>query len=307
MKKTPTNSFQWAFLYPKYWGIWLGYAALWLISRLPYNSKFALGRSLGRLLYRLAPSRRRLARRNLQLAFAEKSADEIDTILKQHFESLGTSLIETSINLWHPQRKRPKGTFDTQHIQINGLEHLQSSSDQGVLLVVPHFTTVETTGMMLASVMSFHPVYRKHDNPLVEYIITKSRSYHQNTCVDPIPNTQTRTMIKALRNGETLWIAPDQRYRGRNRLEVPFFDHPAPSNPGICKLAEMGKARVLPVFTRRIGNDYQLNILPGLADFPSGNDYEDILRLHRLYEAEIRENPAQYLWTHNRWDLPKEP
>jgi len=303
----PTQKFQRQFLCPKYWGIWFGFLLLRVISFLPRTLKFFIGKKIGQLLYYIAPSRKSLARKNLQLSFPNKNKEQIEVILKEHFESLGISLIETTINLWgshrRPYQKKEKTPFFTFH----GLENLNAYPNQGLLLVVPHFTTIETTGLMLSYKTPFRPIYRQHDNPLMEYLITKSRTLILNSgqTVAPLANTNTRGMIKALKENENIMILPDQRYRAKGSVKVPFFGEEAPSNPGICKLAKLGNAKVLPVFTRRHGQQYEIIIHPGLDNFPSGNDYADILRLHQLYEAEIKTNPAQYLWTHNRWDLQK--
>ena len=53
---------------------------LWLLSWLPLALQAAIGRNLGRLLWILAASRRRIALRNLELTMPEKSADEREAI-----------------------------------------------------------------------------------------------------------------------------------------------------------------------------------------------------------------------------------
>lgn len=301
------HEFKAQLLCPKYWGIWIGFLFLRFISFLPRNLKFFIGKKIGQLLYYIAPSRKSLARKNLQLSFPENNKNQIEKILKEHFESLGISLIETTINLWGSHRRPQKKPIKMPFFTFHGLENLEKYPNQGLLLVVPHFTTIETTGLMLSQVIPFRPIYRKHDNPLMEYLITKSRTLTLDSgqSVTPLANSDTRAMIKALKDHENIMILPDQRYRAKGNIKVPFFGVDAPSNPGICKLAKLGNAKVLPVFTKRYGQHYEMTILPGLDNFPSGDDYSDILRLHHLYETEIKANPAQYLWTHNRWNLKK--
>lgn len=299
--------FQIKFFKPQYWGIWIGFSLLRLLGLLPYRQKMTIGKAIGRLLYYLAPSRKRIAHHNLQNSFPEKTANQISQLTKQHFESLGISLAETTINFWGRYRKQASNN-ERQYFHFHGLEHFNAVTDQGILLVVPHFTTMETTGLMLTYITDFRPIYRPHDNPLMEALITQSRTIantpdpKQHTSI-PISNKDTKGILQALRHKQVIWIAPDQRYRAKGKINVPFFNMDAPSNPGICKLAERTNAAVIPVFTRRIGLDYHLTFLPPLDNFPSGNDYQDILKLHRLYEAEILENTSQYLWTHNRWNI----
>ena len=300
-------NFQWRFLKPQYWGIWLGFGALRLLGLLPYKIKFKVGQKIGGLLYVLARQRKKIARHNLTLCFPDKSPIEIEECVKQHFQDLGMSLAETTTNFWGRYRHHADNN-ESQYFHFHGLEHFQSVKNQGILLVVPHFTTMETTGLMLTYVTDFHPIYRQHDNPLMEALITQSRTI-QNTpdpkqfSSRPIHNKDTRGILNALRHNEVVWIAPDQRYRSKGKLDIPFFGQKAPSNPGICKLAKLTNAKVIPVFTRRSGLRYDLTFLPPLENFPSGDDFQDILKLHQLYEQEIRENPTQYLWTHNRWNI----
>ncbi|WP_158235994.1 lysophospholipid acyltransferase family protein [Hydrogenovibrio sp. SC-1] len=302
-----SSPFQIKYLKLQYWGIWIGFGLLRLIGWLPYRPKMAVGKVIGRLLYYIAPSRKRIAHHNLQNCFPEKTANEISQLTKQHFESLGISLAETTMNFWGRYRKHPNNN-ERQYFHFHGLEHFYTIKNRGILLVVPHFTTMETTGLMLTYITDFRPIYRPHDNPLMETLITQSRTIantpdpKQYSSI-PISNKDTKGIVRALRNNQVIWIAPDQRYRAKGKINVPFFNMDAPSNPGICKLAKRTNAAIIPVFTRRIGLDYHLTFLPPLDNFPSGDDYQDIQKLHQLYEVEITENPSQYLWTHNRWNI----
>ena len=59
--------FQWSMLHPRFWLVWLAIALAWLISWLPYSWLMAIGRGLGRLSFKLLKSRRKIAKRNLEL------------------------------------------------------------------------------------------------------------------------------------------------------------------------------------------------------------------------------------------------
>lgn len=301
-----STTFQTSFLHPKFWGIWFAYGILRLVGFLPYKAKIRFGETLGLLLFYIAGSRKIRAMQNMEIAFPDKQAGDIKLLLKEHFKSLGVGLIEISITTWGQHRKSETQN-ELKYFSYHGLEHVNNNKEHGTLLLVPHFTTMEMSGLMLSFVMDYSPIYRKHDNPLLEYLITKARTRSITSNiqkkVSPLLNTDTKTMLKALRSNQVLWIAPDQKYNGQGSIDVPFFNKPAPTNPGITKLAKLGHAKVIPCFTRRNGVHYEMYFHAPLENFPSGNDYEDILRLHKLYEDEIRQNPSQYLWVHNRWSL----
>jgi len=306
--KTPT--FERRFLHPRYWPLWLGVGLLRLLSLLPHRTKLKLGVPVGDLLYHIAPSRRRVAAANIALAFPHWAPERRRALLRAHFRSLGIGMMEQLIVWWgghHRGNARPQAELVTFH----GLHHLQSAQQrgQGVILLVPHFTHIDLTGIFIQMIAPIKAVYRPHDDPLMEYLITRGRTVvnHGETRLEPISKDSTRTMLKHLKKGGLLFYLPDQRFRNpKQRVDATFFGRPAPSNPATSKLARIAGAAVVPVFTRRINDHYHITFLPPLNDFPSGDDLADTERLHRLYEREIRQNPAQYLWVQNRWNLSDE-
>ena len=312
----PVNSklpqFQARFLCPKYWGVWLGIGLARLLVYLPYTRKRKLGKWIGRLLYQFGRNRRTISQRNLTLAFPDKSSTEIEALNRQHFESLGIGFMETLMVWWGDHRKHGKNCFERQLVTFQGLENLKAAqaTNRGILLLVPHFTHIDLTGLFISFLINCRPIYRPHDNPVMEYFIKKGRTiaHESDRAVQPISNRDTRTMLRALRKGEAFFFLPDQKYTAKGHLDVPFFNHLAPSNPATSKLAKMTNALVVPCFTRRDETGhYTVTFLPALDHFPSGDDYQDTLRLHHLYESEIRQNIPQYLWVHDRWNLKDKP
>ena len=307
-KPQAAQYFQKQFLLPKYWGIWLGIALLKALSLVPYSWKTTVGNKLGDLLRQLAGSRRRLALANIQLCFPEKQPAEQQQILKAHFRSLGLGLMEMGIVWWGDHKKHHSQAKERKMVRFIGEEHLKTAQDQGkgVLILAPHFTTLELTGLFVSFLTNYHAVYRPHDNPLMDYLIAKGRSiqFSDGTHVAPVANSNTRQMLKVLRAGESMTFLPDQRYRAKGHIMVPFFNQLAQSNPATSKLTKMTECAVVPTFTRRLENlQYEVEFLPALKNFPSGDEIADTARLHQLYEIEIRKHPEQYLWVHNRWDL----
>ena len=305
-KKVPDFNPQ--FYHPKYWGIWLGLGLLRLLAFIPFKQKFIIGKYIGKVIYTLATKRRRLAKANIALCFPEKSQREQQTILKRHFASLGIALMEMAIVWWGDHKQNHKNAFERDIVTFIGEQNLKNAQQQnkGVLILAPHFTTLELTGLFVSFLTNYHAVYRPHDNPFLDYIIAKGRSieFDNGDQVEPVSNANTRQMLKVLKAGKSMTFLPDQRYRSKGHVEVPFFNVLTKSNPATSKIAKMTGCAIVPTFTRRLENNhYEVEFLPALDNFPSGDDYEDTLRLHHLYEAEIRKNPSQYLWIHNRWNL----
>ena len=103
--------FQWQFLLPKYWGIWLLFLVMLPLIYLPLRWQFWLGRKLGILIYKAAGSRRRDTLINLKLAFPEKPEAERELMAKQVFVNQGIGVFETLCAWFRPNIFHQNGIY----------------------------------------------------------------------------------------------------------------------------------------------------------------------------------------------------
>ncbi len=289
--------FSWRFLLPQYWLLWLGAALLWLISWLPYPVLMWLGQSLGRLLYKLLKSRSKVARRNLQLCFPDMDAAEREQLVRRNFDETGKALFDTVIGWWWPDwRIRKLARFD-------GYQHIQAAraEGKGVLLLAAHFLHLEAAGRAFGLTHPSVGFYRPHNNPLMDYLQYHGRSRANKYMIG---KRDVKGLIAALNQGEVCFYLPDQDY-GRNRSEfVPFFAVPdAATTTGTLLFANAANCKVIPVITNRLpGNKgYQVEALPALEPFPTGDNKADVTRVNQWVEQAVLRQPEQYMWLHRRF------
>lgn len=286
------------FLHPRYWLAWLGLGILWLIVQLPWHAQMWLGKQFGLLMYHLIPRRREICCINLELAFPEQDATVRQQLNREHFISLGQGLLETALSWWGDEHKLAQQT------QIEGLEHLQTAiQNGGVVLLSAHFTSLELGGRLLAQHIPLHVVYRPHQNPVIEWRVARLRAKRYGKAIS---RDNIRDMVRSLKQGHVVWYAQDQNFgHKKNAAFVPFFGIEAATNTATSRLAKLGKAQVVPFFTQRTAKGYVLRFLPALENFPSDSILEDTTYINQIIEQQVREFPAQYLWTHRRYkDMP---
>jgi KDO2-lipid IV(A) lauroyltransferase len=279
---------------PVNWPLWLGFGLLRLLVLLPYPIIMTLGKAFGLVLYRLAGRRARIARTNLGLCLPGLGEDEREALVRANFISSGQGLMETVITWWMPDwRLRPL-------IEVRGLEHLSTVKQEGLILLTAHFSSLELCGRCLGWHQPFHPVYRPHENPVIEHFSRNNRSRH---AASPIPRHEIRTMIKRLREAQAIWLAPDQRLDRKGSLMADFFGVPCITSTVTARLAQSGRALVLPLFMYRKekGQGYVLEFMPPLDDFPSQDAQADTQRINDLIEDWVRRVPSQYNWMHRRF------
>jgi len=287
------------FFHPRFWPTWLGIAFLRFVILLPWTWQMSFGKSLGILIYTILPSRRKISCTNLEIAFPELDAEQLDKLNRDHFISMGQGAVEAALGWWGTDKQIEKLAH------YEGFEYLVGTlKESNVILLGAHFVCLEVGGRMMALKTPLHVTYRPHQNELIEYLVALQRD---NKYGKAIPKRNIREMIKSVKNGDPTWYATDQNYRGKGSIYVPFFGVDAPSNPGTSRLAKMTGAKIIPVISVRLNNPndprkgYLGKYLPPLDNFPSDDLYEDTKRLNQIIEEFIKDYPEQYLWTHKRY------
>ncbi len=292
-----------SYLAPRYWLIWIGLGVLRALYYLPLSWQFWLGRMIGRVAWRVARKRRRIAVTNIDLCFPEKSPDERARICLQHFEDLGISLFEMAQAWWAPDERFEK------IVSFEGLEHVERAREQyGALIIITgHFSTLEISGRFLKQIVpQFDAIYRPHRNPLLDEKVRQGRLQSAKSLIE---KSDIRTMIRNLKKGFSVWYAPDQSYRRKYAELIDFFGHGAMTNTATSRLATLGNAAVVPFYCCRETNTphYRVRFLPALEHSPDENPSELTRRFISTLEEATRQCPSQYFWVHRKFKDRPEP
>lgn len=304
MNKDTQTQFDASFYGPKYWTTWIAYGFMWLWGRLPLNVASGLGDWIGRLLYYIAADRRRITEINIALCFPELTPEQQTDLVKRTLRAVGRNITEGSVSLWGSNRDFQKAGHT-----VTGLEHIEAAQarGQGVLLVGAHFTTIDSSARVLTQKIPFDVLYRKNKNLLLDYKITEARETFAGSA---IVRSDTRQLVRRLREGKVVWYAPDQDYGAHHSVFAPFFGVNAATITATTKIAQLGRAAVVPLSHYRDEKGfYHIVIEPALENFPSGDEVADATRINQVIEVAVRKHPEQYLWVHRRFKTrpPGEP
>lgn len=286
-----------ALLAPRHWPAWFAVAIWILVAQLPYKIQFYLPHLLVPYLRR---NKKRLhqAQTNLRLCFPELTEEEREKLLYETLYSTAMAIFETGISWFWPKWRLRR------IVTIKGLEHIASAQKegQGALLLSLHFTTLDIGSAMLGLYVNYDGMYRPHSNAVYDYL-QKSR---RETYVEEgtaISRDNVRGMIGRLRQGRMIWYAPDRDLGEKLSVFVPFFGVQTATVTATAQFARMGRARVIPFCQKRLpgGKGYELVVFPPFEHYPSGDDYQDALRVNQFMEEEIRKIPGQYFWAQPRF------
>jgi len=296
---TRLPQFSTALLHPRYWPTWAGIGLLWLLVQLPYPVIYRIGCGLGHLAQRFMKRRVKIANRNLELCFPDMGEHERERMLRKNFESVGMGLMETGMAWFWPD-KRMARWFDVTGTGMEPVHTLQAEKT-GVLLIGIHFLTLEIGARMFGMQAPGIGVYRPNDNPVIDLLQTWGRMRSNKSMID---RKDLKGMIRALKNGEVIWYAPDHDYGKQSSVFVPFFAvQETATTTGTWMLARMSKAAVVPFVPRRKpdGKGYELMMLEPERT-PPLDDAETTARwMNGIIEQCIMHAPEQYMWLHRRF------
>lgn len=269
-----------------------------LLALLPYRFLVAIGYGLGFITARIPGDRNRVVKTNLRLCFPQLSSAEIDSLSKQHWRLLGRSLVEKSI-IWCGSSKQLSNM-----IEVKSAVDLSSKKPR--ILVNMHFTGIEGSIILSAISKEKHwprtsGFFQRMKNPFFNKKIVEWRNRFGGNSIDRQGNI--KAIIREIRNGDFIIIAPDIDLGIKDSEFVPFFGIQTNTITTISRLAKITGAEVCLMTTTLKADEsgYLCEIGKPLENFPGEDSKSDTARLNQYFEDEIRLRPAEYYWVHKRF------
>lgn len=286
----------WRFWAPKHWPVWCGLLIARLVLLLPQRARIGCGRAVGRAVHRFSQRRRAIARRNVELCFPEISASEHERLVFEHFENLGVALVEIAMTRWSNDAELAP------LVRYEGIEHLEAARKKypSFIILTAHFTTLEIGGRLLKLKLPvFDGIYRPFRDPFVDEILQRVRLTSGRRVIQ---KSDIKEMVKSLRNGVSVWYAPDQSYNAKYAELINFFGVPSMTNTATGRLATLGRAGILPFFCwREKDNSYVVRFYPPLDPTEHPDPVELTQKLVAVIEDAVRAQPGQYYWVHRKF------
>ena len=281
-------------------------ALLWLTHWLPLPLLAAIGRGVGLLLHAFARSRRHVALRNVELCFPEQPDAQRRALVREHFQWLGRSIVERGL-LWYAPTERLKRL-----IHVEGDVTLAERSPRAVMWLVPHFMGLDVAGAatQLFQTRRVGSIYQPQSDSVIDAAMRAGRLRFDQGDVFARSDS-AKPLIRAIKRGDAFFNLPDMDFGARDASFVPFFGVPAATLMAPSRMARALNMVVQPVVAQMLpgGQGYRVRFLPAWEHFPSDDPLADTTAMNRWIEAEVRANPAQYLWVHKRFKTrpPGEP
>jgi len=266
-----------------------------VLSRLPLSVLHRLGALLGWIIYLTSKRYASRLRENLQNAGIEGG----EKLLHTNIREAGKGVMELPW-VW----KLPLEVVVASVKQVYGWNHFEVASAQGkgVILLTPHIGCFEVIGLYVAARQSITCMYRPPRYPSLDKLMHQGRERGQMKLV-PTDLGGVRHLLKALKRGEAIGVLPDQVPGNGEGEWAPFFGRPAYTMTLIGRLIESSGAAVVMCHSERLprGKGYALHFSPVSFDAATSITKQ----MNAALEVVVRQHPEQYLWSYNRYKVPR--
>ena len=263
-----------------------------LFSLLPLWALHGLGSACGWLVWFASPRYRQNFNRHIGQAGLRSARNRA-------VAEAGKAMFELP-KIW----LRPNAEVVRRVVNVSGWEFFDQgvAAGKGIMVLTPHLGCFEMVAQYVASRCPITVLYRRSKQSWLAPLMEAGRG--ANLKLAPADLSGVRRLLKALKNGETIGLLPDQAPGTGEGIWAPFFGRPAYTMTLAARLADTG-ATVLMIYAERLswGRGYQVRVEP-LSTPLSGDLAARTAQINTEIELLIRRCPGQYLWAYNRYKVP---
>ncbi|SNB78645.1 Lauroyl/myristoyl acyltransferase [Arboricoccus pini] len=264
-------------------------------ARLSPEHAGQLGAVVGRCVGRFS-RRRDIVRRNLKVAFPERSSREIERLVGDVFSNAGTVFGE------YPHLAT---IADPASERITVSAHPDAPTNEPAICLTPHLANWEVPPILplRLGVHDITVVYSPR-HPAIDARLLAFRRAMGITVISR--DNSMLTLYRALKRGGSIGLVADRRDGDGKRL--PFFGRQRPVSLIPARLAIKANVPMTTAHTRRVGpGRYHLHLDASIRADPTLPDDEAratamMMEVNRRYEAYISQSPGDWFCMNRLWN-----
>lgn len=266
-----------------------------VLAAVPLPILHGIGRISGLLVYAIPGKYRRRLQTNAKQAGYPNPA-----FARQAAAQTGAMIMELP-KVW----LRNQQCLDKVVTDDNAVVEAALGEGRGILYLTPHLGCFEITARYLTRHGRITVMYRPPRQAFLAPVMESARNTSQLNAV-PANRQGVREFVRALKRGEAVGMLPDQVPGGGDGVWAPFFDKPAYTMTLAGKLAAQTGVAVILTAGERLpqGQGWRIHYMRLPEPLPDSAGEQAALINHAM-ETLIRRCPTQYLWSYNRYKIPK--
>ncbi|MBQ9665382.1 MAG: lysophospholipid acyltransferase family protein [Bacteroidaceae bacterium] len=279
---------------------------LWVVSILPFGVLYALSDFCCLFVRRFY--RTQVVRENLRTAFPEKSEDELRRIEKKFYHQFCDNFVEDIKMLSMSKEETMR------RMTFSGLDEIKRRHDAGQplhFLYLSHFGNWEWISSINYSMQPWGTsaqIYHHIYNKVMNQLFLDLRGQYGGVNIEMKETFRRILQLRKEGKNYTIGFISDQQPKWSSIHHfVPFLNHDTAVFIGAEHIARKVDAFMMyGRMSRPKRGYYHLDII-SMEDHPATLPENTMTDWYfRLLEADIKEHPEMWLWTHKRWSRTKE-
>ncbi|MFA5371533.1 MAG: lysophospholipid acyltransferase family protein [Sideroxydans sp.] len=270
-----------------------------VLARLPLPLLHRLGALLGWLTYLSSARYAARLRDNLRHAGLTHAEADYRELLHANINEAGKGVLELP---WVWRRSLPQVLASIK--ACHGWDAVEAARSKGcgIIMLTPHLGCFEVIGLYVGAHMPMTIMYRAPRWPSLDRLMHMGRARAQVKLVGADLGG-VRQMLKTLKQGGTIGVLPDQAPGNGEGEWAPFFGRPAYTMTLIGRLTKISGAAVFMCVGERLphGAGYALHF--SALEFDAASSIPKQMNI--ALEQTISKLPEQYLWSYNRYKVPR--
>ena len=240
---------------------------------------------------------KKIIKNNIQISLDLSDENEISKIINNMWSNYGRILSDYIFI-----KNFRLGKLNN-YIKIEGNEILEKikTEKKPVIFISGHFNNFELMAMEIEkSGINLAAIYRPLNNIFLNKIVERIRKKY--ICKNQIKKgvSGIRKMIEFYNKNFSIALMIDQRVS--EGIYSNFFGKPALTTSIPAKMVKKFGCKIVPIYIERINKiNYKMKIFEPMS-FEKTDSLESITNnLNIWLEKMIKNNPNQWIWSHNRW------
>ncbi len=276
------------------------YPFIWIISKLNFTSIYLISDLLYYILYYIFSYRKKVVRKNLELAFPEKSKKERRRIEKENFRNLTDIFLET----FKSNNIKEKDLIERFSFKNPELLEKIYNNNQEVIVMCSHYCSWEWV-FVIQKITKFkiNAIYKKLSNKYFDKWTKDRRSRYGANMISTKETYREVSRLSKLKSLNFYGFASDQSPKKSKAVYWGnFLNNWVPIHTGAEVIAKKYNMATVFMDVQKVKRGYYEASFSLITEKPNSfKKFELTDKYIEFVEKQIRNKPEYYTWTHKRF------
>ena len=276
------------------------YPFIWIISKLNFTSIYLISDLLYYILYYIFSYRKKVVRKNLELAFPEKSKKERRIIEKKNFRNLTDIFLET----FKSNNIKEKDLIERFSFKNPELLEKIYNNNQEVIVMCSHYCSWEWV-FVIQKITKFkiNAIYKKLSNKYFDKWTKDRRSRYGANMISTKDTYREVSRLSKLKSLNFYGFASDQSPKKSKAVYWGnFLNNWVPIHTGAEVIAKKYNMATVFMDVQKVKRGFYEASFSLITEKPNSfKKFELTDKYIEFVEKQVRNKPEYYTWTHKRF------